>query len=133
MAKYLGIDYGSKRVGIAVSDDRGAIAFPREILKNDSTLVPRIVDLVREENISIVVVGESKDKDGKDNAIMAEVRQFARTLENELAITLVFEPEYYSSFEARRDTNDSFVDAKAAAVILNRYLERSKSNGDFNR
>ncbi len=128
MAKYLGIDFGAKRVGLAVSDSRGAIAFPRELLKNDRMLVPRIIDLVREENVSTIVIGESKDKDGKDNAIMAEVRRFAEALENALAVTVEFEPEYYSSVEARRDIGGSFVDAQAAAVILNRYLERSHGN-----
>jgi putative Holliday junction resolvase len=137
MAKYLGIDYGTKRVGIAVSDERGAIAFPREIIPNDRALVPYIIDLVRAENISIIVVGESKDKDGNDNAIMAEARRFAKALEEELAVTVIFEPEYYSSAEARRlsleagGAEDSFVDSRAATVILNRYLERSRANGDL--
>jgi putative Holliday junction resolvase len=131
MAIYLGIDYGSKRVGIALSDERGAIAFPKETLRNDSALVDSIVDLVREKNVSVIVIGESKDKDGKDNPIMAEARKFSLALENALSVDVVFEPEYYSSVEARRGAEDSFVDAKAAAVILNRHLERSRTNGDI--
>ena len=125
MAKYLGIDYGAKRVGVAVSDERGAVAFPREILKNDKTLAERIGAFVRDEHIGVIVIGESKDKDGNDNLIMAEARQFALTLQKALPVAVEFEPEYYSSVEARRDANGSFVDARAAAVILNRYLERS--------
>ena len=128
MARYLGIDYGARRVGIAVSDERGAVAFPRETLPNDRTLLAHIVDLVRSESIGFIVVGESKDKDGKDNPVMTEARQFVAALENALAVTVILEPEYYSSVEARRDTGNSFVDAEAAAVILNRYLERTRTS-----
>ena len=137
MAKYLGIDYGAKRVGIALSDERGAIAFPRGVLRNDRALVDAIIDLVRDENVCTIVIGESKDKDGTDNPVMAETRKFALALENALSVDVVFEPEYYSSVEARRlsaeagGAEDSFVDDKAAAVILNRHLERSRAHGDI--
>ncbi|MBV9349532.1 MAG: Holliday junction resolvase RuvX, partial [Patescibacteria group bacterium] len=64
------------------------------------------------------------------NAIMEEARAFADRPEKSLAVTVYFEPEYYSSVEARRlaeearGRSDMPVDAMAAAVILNRYLER---------
>ena len=130
MAKYLGVDYGTKRVGIAISDPAGTMAFPKETIANDRALLPRLVDLVRDENVSTIVIGESKDTDGADNAIMEEARAFADRLEKSLAVTVYFEPEYYSSVEARRlaeearGRSDMPVDAMAAAVILNRYLER---------
>ena len=133
MAKYLGIDYGTKRVGVAMSDVSGRMAFPRETIANDRALVPRLIDLIRDESVSFVVIGDSKNKDGKDNAVMQEARRFADALENALAVTVYFEPEYYSSVEARRlseeagDSSGAPVDAKAAAIILNRYLERSHS------
>jgi RNase H-fold protein (predicted Holliday junction resolvase) len=56
---------------------------------------------------------------------MAEARRFAARLA-EVGVTVRFEPEYYSSVEARRDADGSFVDARAATVILNRYLEKVK-------
>ncbi len=132
MAKYMGIDYGAKRVGVALSDDSGFMAFPKETITNDRTLLPRLIDLVRQGGVSTIVIGESKDKDGKDNSIMHEARAFAGALEHALAVTVYFEPEYYSSVEARRLSAeagappDTPVDAKAAAIILNRYLERIK-------
>jgi putative Holliday junction resolvase len=132
MAKYMGIDYGAKRVGVAVSDETGSVAFPRGIFTNDSTLIPRLRDLVRDEGITYAVVGESKDKDGKDNPVMKEVYAFAEALERAVALTVYFEAEYYSSVEARRDATTSFIDDKAATVILNRYLERLKNrHGDI--
>ncbi len=133
MAKYLGIDYGTKHIGIAISDDTGSIAFPKIIFENDQTLLPRIIDLVRDENISVVVIGESRNKDGIENSVMNQARSFIADLERSLSVVVYFEPEYYSSIEARRDVDGSFsgehslVDAKAAAIILNRYLERLKN------
>ena len=128
----MGIDYGTKRVGVAISDDSGSMAFPRETIVNDRALLPRLIDLIRAENISFVVVGDSKDSSGKDNPVMREARNFANALEHALSVTVYFEPEYYSSIEARRLSGeagipaDSIVDDKAAAIILNRYLERTK-------
>lgn len=131
MAKHIGIDYGTNQVGIAVSDDRGAVGFPRDTYRNDRMLVPRIRELVRAENASVIVIGESKDKDGKDNPVMAGARMLAEELQKDLAVAVLFEPEYYSSVEARKTGGTSFVDAEAASIILNRYLERH--HGDIDR
>jgi putative holliday junction resolvase len=127
MSKYLGIDYGSKRCGIALSDDTGTIAFPHDVIATDSALVPRLIDLVRDEHVGIIVIGESKDKDGKDNPVMGGARALAHELENELAVAVHFEPEYYSSVEARKTSDSSHVDAAAATIILNHYFERQKN------
>jgi len=123
----MGIDYGTKRVGIAVSDESGSVAFAKAIFPSDRTLVPALVDLIRKENISTVVVGESRDKDGKENAVMAHTRRFVDDLERAAGVTVAYEPEFYSSVEARRDSDDAFVDAKAAAIILNSFIERNRS------
>jgi len=130
VAKYLGIDYGSKRIGIALSDDNGLIAFPRSTLMNDQTLIPILTELIQKQSVDVVVVGESKDKDGNDNPIMKKARRFALELEQHVAVQIYFEPEYYSSVEAKKGATNSFVDAGAASIILNRYIERAKNN-DF--
>ena len=126
--KYLGIDYGAKRVGIALSDDSGSVAFPHGMFPNDARLLDAVSALAREKGIGAVVMGESKDKDGNDNPVMEDARRFAARVEEALSIPVHFELEYYSSFEARRHADDSFVDARAAAVILNRYLERIRKS-----
>ncbi len=122
----MGIDYGTKRVGVAVSDESGSVAFAKAVFPSDRTLVPTLVELIRSENITEVVVGESKDKDGNDNAVMTPARRFVNDLEQATGMKVVYEPEFYSSVEARRDSDDTFVDAKAAAIILNSFIERSR-------
>lgn len=125
--KYLGIDYGSKKVGFAQSDDDGRLAFPLMISPNDKSLLKDTVELVREMKISVVVVGESVDGNGKPNAIAKEARKFALEIENAIDVKVVFEKEWYSTVEARKQPGkegDHEVDDQAAAIVLQRYLDK---------
>ena len=128
MPKLIGIDYGSKRVGVALTDESGSVAFPKTTLANDRALLPAIVTMIRKENADRVVIGESKNASGEDNPIMADARRFAAELEKHAAVSVHFEPEFYTSKEARRDSESNAVDAQAAAIILNSFIERSKKN-----
>ncbi|MBY0539605.1 Holliday junction resolvase RuvX [Patescibacteria group bacterium] len=126
MAKLIGIDFGTKRVGVAVSDESGSVAFPKTTLANDRALIPTLASLIRSENVSTVIVGESHDMNGNDNAVMDAVRSFVANLEKVIAVTIVYEPEFYSSREARREGQQGSVDAQAAAIILNSFITRTK-------
>ena len=57
MPKYLGIDYGLKRVGIAVSDESLTISFQRDYLPNDSKLIKTLIELEKDEGIGKIVIG----------------------------------------------------------------------------
>ena len=140
--KILGIDYGTKRVGLAMSDDGGSIAFPKEIIKNDSSTLKHIEKLVKIENIEEIVIGESLDLDGTQNKVNEKILGFAKELESNFGIKVFFQKEFMTSVEARKTTvfksslNQTQassrvkkelggkVDAKAAALILQRYLDR---------
>lgn len=126
MSKLIGIDYGTKRVGVAVSDESGSVAFAKAVLPSDRTLIPTLTELIKKENVTRVVVGESKDKDGNDNPVMKPARKFVADLERSANVEVFYEPEFYSSVEARRDSTETFVDAKAATIILNSFIERTK-------
>lgn len=130
--KLIGIDYGSKRVGVAVSDADGSMAFPKAVVPNDRTLMSTIKELLKKEQVEAVVVGESKARDGSDNPIMQNARVFVGDLERETGLPIHFEPEFYSSAEAKRlkeqaGAQTGIVDAEAAAIILNSFIERQKS------
>jgi putative Holliday junction resolvase len=122
--KYLSIDYGAKKVGIATSDDEGRMAYPCMIAQNDKTLMPDIKEIVRAMGIHEIVIGESIDENGKPNAIMKDIRAFAVRLEDELDLPVHFEKEFMTSLEARRFQGKHIVDDSAAALILQRYLDR---------
>lgn len=125
--KYLGIDYGSKKVGFSQSDDDGRIAFPLMISPNDNSLLKDTLDLVREMKIFTVVIGESVDQKGKSNPIAKEARKFGAQIEGAVDVKVVFEKEWYSTVEARKQPGkegDHEVDDQAAAIVLQRYLDK---------
>lgn len=125
--KYLGIDFGSKKAGFAQSDDDARIAFPLMISPNDKSLLSDTLELIRELKVNCVVIGESVDQKGKPNAIAKEARAFGAKIENSLDVKIVFEKEWYSTVEARKQPgkeNDHEVDDQAAAIVLQRYLDK---------
>lgn len=135
--KHLGIDYGSKRVGTALSDDGGSLAFPYKILINDMELLDAIHNICGEENISAVVLGESHDLSGKPNKIMGSIEELKRNLEAELDLPVYLQKEFMTTVEARgREGKEQYnarknlkdkstqADASAAALILQRYLDK---------
>ena len=123
--KYLGIDYGEKRVGIAVSDEDGIMAFPLDVLSNDKRLVTRIREICKREKAEVIVIGESKDLAGKDNAIMQGARALVSALKKEVGLPVSWESELFTSAEAERiQGKHGMLDASAAAIILKSYLDK---------
>ena len=124
--KYLAIDYGTKRVGIATSDDEGRMAFPFRVIPNNKKLIEAIAEICRRERIGTIIVGESYNFAGKPNLLMREIMPFAEELKKETGLPLEFMNEVYSSQEAARITGDnSENDAAAAALVLQSYLDRA--------
>jgi len=123
--KFLGIDYGTKRIGLAISDEGGTLAFPKEIILNDSKLFDNIDQIVKEENISEIVIGESFNFSGQENSVAEKINVFISELEKRFELPVHRQSEFLTSVEARRyDNNGAKVDAGAAALILQRYLDR---------
>lgn len=132
--KYLGIDYGSKKVGFAQSDDEGRMAYPLMISPNDESLLKDTLELIREMKFSVIVIGESVDGHGKPNAIAKQARAFGATLENAIDVRVVFEKEWFSTIEARKQPGkegDHNVDDQAAAIVLQRYLDKINGPGVY--
>lgn len=138
--RYLGIDYGEKRVGLALSDEEGKMAFPYKIIKNDLELVDNIHNICGKEEVSAIVLGESTDLSGKPNKVMGCIEEFKRNLETELDLPIYFEKEFMTTIEARgrvgKEVNNAkkikkskvaAADASAAALILARYLDRKNN------
>ena len=123
--KYLGIDYGAKRIGIALSDERGSFAFPRETIPNDVSAIDRILALVRTEEVAVVVMGDTQALNGVDNPITEKAEYFAQALSTHLAQPIVRVREGWSSVEAGRyaPKGKQHDDASAAAIILQRHLD----------
>lgn len=128
--KYLGIDYGTKKTGLAISDEAGKMGFPHGVRPTDPRLLDDVALLIREKGIEAVVMGESKDFSGEANPVAEAARQFAEDLSARAGVPVHFEAEMFTTQAARRMPDGSRmdgspdVDASAAALILTSYLER---------
>ena len=93
--KYLGIDYGTKRIGIAVSDDSGTLAFPRTTLAAGPAALSTIVEMIKTEQAGKVVLGESRDFKGEPNLVMEDIEQFKKDLHELSGVEVVYESELF--------------------------------------
>lgn len=123
--KYLGIDYGEKRVGIAISDIEGKVAFPKIVLDNNTELTNKILDLCKEFEIGAIVIGESKDYNGEDNKISPKIISFKRELSSLIKLPLYLEPEFMSSMQVEKTFGKTdMLDASAASIVLQTFLDK---------
>lgn len=132
--RYLGIDYGTKKIGIALSDENGTMGFPHSIMVADNKFSERIDMLIRKEKVEAVVIGESRNFSGIENAIAKHARAFAEALNKRTGVPIFFEPETLTTQEAKRFPSGERivskepVDAAAAALILTSYLSHHVNN-----
>ena len=127
--RILGIDFGTKRIGLALSDEKGEMAFPLRVVKNDGGAISAIAEIAQKNNISKIVIGESKDFSMKDNPVMEFVREFETSLHKETGIEIVYEPEFLTSHQAHHlQGKNEMLDASAATIILQSYIDRQKHN-----
>lgn len=134
--RYLGIDYGTKKVGLALSDEAGTMGFPHGILPNSGRLIDEVLALIERKGVTGVVIGDSRDNAGAENPVMAGAKAFATLLESRSGLAVEFEPELFTTQAARRDPEgvrtpgSPDVDASAAALILTSYLSRTHGPRD---
>ncbi len=137
MGRIIGIDYGAKRVGIAVSDDARRFAFARDVLQNDGKLIDGIATLAEKEDVDYLVLGEADNPSGGENTIVRRLTIFAEALKVRTGLPVHMVSEAYTSAEARRALEEKIenrkdrqipVDAAAAAIILQNHLDRSRGS-----
>ena len=130
--RFLGIDFGTKRIGLSISDENKKLAFPKEVILNDKNTFSQIEKVIKEEDISEIVVGESTNFSGKANPVDEQIKTFILELEGKIGLPVRTQKEFMTSVEARRykdknnkkKSNTNSVDAGAAALILQRYLDK---------
>ncbi|MCI5108801.1 MAG: Holliday junction resolvase RuvX [Candidatus Pacebacteria bacterium] len=120
--KILGIDFGTKKIGIAVSNEDETLAFPVDVIQSKSA-IDYIIKKSQEENIKTIILGHSKDFHMKDNPVMEEANKFIIKLK-ELGFEVILHDEFMSSMEASRIQGyNKKQDASAAAIVLQSYLD----------
>jgi putative Holliday junction resolvase len=142
--RYLGIDFGEKRVGIAISDPTLTLAQPLQTLHYTSVkkLILNIQDMVKEKEIEKIVLGLPLNLKGKDSLKTKDIRKFAEKLKSQLNIPILLVDERFTTKEAQRilkqlgrqsSKRRDIVDQIAAQHILQTYLDREKQLGGILR
>jgi 6-phosphogluconolactonase len=138
--RYLAIDYGGKRTGLALCDGAEMIASPVAVIENKAQVIPEILSIIARENVEAVVVGLPLNMDGSEGPAVKAVRGFAKELAGHVSIPIIFHDERLSSFEAEeklaaadftRKKKKKRVDAVAAATILQSFLDKKHEAGKF--
>ena len=133
--RYLGIDFGTKKVGLALSDEAGTMGFPHKIVPASPRLAGEICALIAAENVGAVVIGESKNLAGGENPIAPAARALGGEVTLRGGVPVFYESEAFTTAQARRAPSGKErktrapkrgapVDAAAAALILTSYLSR---------
>ena len=136
--KYLALDYGLKRVGVAVSDPEGRMAFPRCTLARDTRdgFFSELLALLERERPDAVVLGLPLHVDGTECLTTRQVRNFAASLKRRMALPLYWIDEALTSRQAESDLREAglsaraikqVVDQQAAVRILETFLAQPEN------
>ena len=132
--RILAIDYGSQRIGVAISDPTGTLARPLPFVpaKADAKLAREIADLATKEQAELVLLGLPRNMNGSFGEAADKVRAFAALLEKATTLPLKLIDERLSTVQASRQLQESGkdtrkqrdkIDSAAAAVLLQGYLD----------
>ncbi len=128
----LGVDFGERRIGLAVADADGRVATPLTVVPrtSDRAAIAAILEVVRREGIAVVVAGEPVGLGGERGAAAERARGFAARLARAARLPLVVVGEALTSVEAERRLRGAGaarrapVDAVAAQILLQEALDR---------
>ncbi len=133
--RYLGIDFGTKRMGLAVSNPKGNMVFPLKTLIRTTrqAMFDELLDLIREENIEAIVLGIPLGPEGEENLTSRQVLNFKASLERRTCLPVYTMNEAFTTCEARTVMNRQGVERKrqkynldqaAAVIILESFLNQ---------
>jgi len=121
--KILGLDYGSKNVGIAISDREQKQAFVYETLNFNHDFFKKLKQIIKDELIDKIVVGLPLSMSGKYSRKTEEVVQFIELVEKQTKLIVETVDERMSTIEAKKRKDGHQIDASSAQIILQQYLD----------
>lgn len=121
--RYLGIDYGDKRIGIALSDEQGILAFPYATVENNKKAIDEIKKICSEQGVDTVVVGLPLSFGMKETEQTGKVKIFAQKLKKVINLPVEFENELLTSKIAGKESADK-IDESSAALILQSWMDK---------
>ena len=132
--RILAIDHGSKRMGIAISDELKMIAQPLEFIPAEpfADFLTRLIELLSEKEVELILVGMPRNMDGSFGPAAVKVQEFIAALKGQTSVPIKAWDERLTSVQAnrlliqgnvRRDKRKEKVDKMAAAILLQSYLD----------
>ena len=132
--RILAIDFGEKRIGIAITDPLKIFAYPLTTINNDLKFLDRLKEIITQYSVTKIILGIPLREDGSETVISRKVMNFKSTVEKELNIEIELVDERYSSQIAKdriiesvvskkKRRDKSLLDKNAAAVILEDWLK----------
>lgn len=139
MSRLLGIDYGTKRIGLALSDPTGILASPIPFLENNSPakVQAALLDLIQKHGVTAIVIGLPRNMDGTYGPSAKLVRDFIQQIEPHLSLPIHPLDERLTTMQASRDLAGmglnqkdlrKIIDSSSAALILQQFLDRAQLN-----
>ncbi len=132
--RILALDHGTKRIGVAVSDEQKMIAQPLEHIPAESStdFLARLMELIHDKEVELILVGMPRNMDGSYGPAAQKVQDFVVVLKGALAVPIKLWDERLTSAQAnrvliqggvRREKRKGKVDKMAAAILLQSYLD----------
>jgi putative Holliday junction resolvase len=136
--RVLAIDHGTKRMGIALSDETGMIASPLGFIPAEpfADFLKRLKELIHEKQVAQILVGLPRNMDGSYGPAALKVQEFIAVLKETIAVPIKSWDERLTSAQAnrmliqgnvRRDKRKERVDSAAAAILLQSFLDSQSS------
>lgn len=127
---YLGIDWGDRKIGLAVAEEETRMAFGLQTILNDASLWQNLEKIIQSHSIEKIVIGISKHQIQNDNS--QKIKLFAQELENKFGKAIFFTEEMFSTREAQNNLKQAEVknigqkdDVESARILLQSYLDFS--------
>ncbi len=132
--RILAIDHGTKRMGIALSDETETLAQPLEFIPAEpiADFIKRLKEIIREKQVQQILIGMPRNMDGSYGPAALKVQEFIAILKGAITVPIKTLDERLTSAQAnrlliqadlRRDQRKQRVDAAAAAILLQSYLD----------
>ncbi|HMQ09855.1 MAG TPA: Holliday junction resolvase RuvX [Oligoflexia bacterium] len=130
--KIMALDYGTKRIGIAISDALGMCAHPRDFIDNNSKAFENILKLAEQENIQLLLFGIPKRLSGEASHMQEEIERFMHNLQKKTGLNMQTWDERLTSAQAekfmisadvKRKKRKTSIDSMAATILLQSYLD----------
>ncbi|MEL6811499.1 MAG: Holliday junction resolvase RuvX [Bacteroidota bacterium] len=135
MARILALDYGSRRTGVAVTDELQLIASGLTTVETQE-LIPFLISYFTEEKVELVLVGEPKQKDGTHSSVEEDIRKFLTKfsetfpemqvlrVDERFTSKMAFQTMIDSGLKKKQRRNKALIDEISATILLQSYLER---------